>query len=193
MVEEPGPVSTWTLRLAVYGGLAGGLAMVVAAVLADDPPRWWWWVGLPLTLVCGLLVFIWIRFRIRFPSKEARHRHLAQWAERRRVLGQPLDRSRMASRATRHKKAVLRDGADTSAVVTFVADGHRANEFRQLVYLELQVTPPGGGEPYEVRTGEFVNAASAGSLTPGRKLWVKVGPADPQRVAVDWDRSLRLT
>jgi hypothetical protein len=88
---------------------------------------------------------------------------------------------------------VLRDGADTSAVVTFVADGHRANEFRQLVYLELQVTPPGGGEPYEVRTGEFVNAASAGSLTPGRKLWVKVGPADPQRVAVDWDRSLRLT
>lgn len=192
MVEEPGRVSTWTLRVVVYGGLLTGVAMVVAAVRADDPPQWWW-VGIPLALVCGLLVSIWIRFRLRFPSKEARLKYLAGMQERRRVLGEPLDRSRVATRATRHKKAVLRNGADAAAVITFVADGHRANEFRQLVYLELRVTPPDGGAPYDVRTGEFLNAASAGSATPGRQLWVKVDPADPQRVAVDWDRSLRLS
>lgn len=193
MVDEPGPVSKWTLRLVVCGGLLAGLVMVVAAARADDPPQWWWWVGIPLTLVCGLLVAVWIRFRLRFPSKEARLQYLAQLEERRQVLGEPLDRSRVASRATRHKKAVLRGGVDASAVITFLADGHRANEYQQLVYLELQVTPPDGGEPYQVRTGEFLNAASAGSVTPGRQLWVKVDPADPHRVAVDWDRSLRLT
>jgi hypothetical protein len=181
------------LRLAICAGLLGGLAMVVAAASSGDPPQWWWWVGIPLTLVCGLLVSIWIRFRLRFPSKEARQQYLTQLEERRRVLGEPLDRSRLAYRATRHKKAVLRNGQDASAVVTFLADGHRANEFRQLVYLELDVTPPAGGEPYQVRTGEFLNAASAGSMAPGRQLWVKVDRADPQRVAVDWDRSLRLS
>jgi hypothetical protein len=29
-------------------------------------------------------------------------------------------------------------------------------------------------------------------MTPGRTLRVKVDPQDPQRVAVDWENSLRL-
>jgi hypothetical protein len=193
MVDEPGRVSTWTLRVVVYGGLLAGVGMVIAAARSDDPPQWWWWVGIPLTLMCGSLVAVWIRMRLRFRSKEERQRYFAQLEARRRTVGEPLDRSRLAYRATRHKKTVLRDGQDASAVVTFLADGHRANEFRQLVYLELEVTPPDGGEAYQVRTGEFLNAASTGSMAPGRQLWVKVDPADRQRVAVDWDRSLRLS
>jgi hypothetical protein len=191
MVEQPGRVSTWTLRVVVYGGFAAGVALVVAAVRSDDPPQWWWWVGISLATLFGALVSVWLRLRLRFRSKAERQAYIAEVQQRRKELGRPLDRSRLAYRATRHKKAVLRSGVDAIAVVTFVADGMRANEFHQLVYLELEVTPD-GGEPYQVRTGEFVTAASAGSVSPGSDLWVKVDPADPQRVAVDWEQTLRL-
>jgi hypothetical protein len=193
MVEQPGRVSTWTLRAVVYGGFVAGVALVVAAVRSEDPPLWWWWTGTPLAVLCGLLASMWVWMRLRFRSKEERQAYLDGLEAKRDEVGRPLDRSRLAHRATRHKKAVLRSGVDTTATVTFLADGHRANEFHQLVYLELAVTPPGGGEPYQVRTGEFLNAASAGSVSPGRELRVRVDPADPQRVAVDWERSLRLT
>ncbi|MFW6092083.1 MAG: hypothetical protein ACODAF_09370, partial [Actinomycetota bacterium] len=110
----------------------------------------------------------------------------------REEMGRPLDRAGLAHRATKHKKAVLRSGTDATAVVTFLADGHRANEYRHLVYLELEVHPP-DQTPYHVKTGEYLNAASAGSVAPGKELRVKVDPDDPQRVAVDWERSLRLS
>jgi hypothetical protein len=183
-------VSTWTLRVVVYGGAVAGLALVVAAATSEDPPSWWWWVGAPLALICGALASVWIRFRLRYRSPEARERALGRIAARKDTVGTPLERSRLAHRATRHKKAVLRSGVDATAVVRFLADGHRANEFRHLVYLELDVTVP-GRDPYPVKTGEFLNPASAGSVSPGRKLHLKVDPQDPDRVAVDWERSLR--
>jgi hypothetical protein len=37
-----------------------------------------------------------------------------------------------------------------------------------------------------------VPGTSSGSIAPGWELVVKVDPKDPQRVAVDWERSLRL-
>ena len=102
-----------------------------------------------------------------------------------------FDRMEVAHQATKRKKAILGSGLDGSAVVTFLADGNRGNQFEQLVYLELDVTV--GERPcYPVRTGEYVTATSSGSLSPGRRLVVKVDPVDPQQVAVDWDRSLRL-
>lgn len=193
VVPGPGPRFKWTVRFLVMGGFVAGVAFVVMAAGSDDAPLWWWWVGVPLTVLGGWLLLVWIRFRLRFPTAEQRRAHVARLEEHRRELGKPLDRSRLAHRAARHKKAVLRSGVDTTATVTFLADGHRANEFHQLVYLELDVTPPGGGQPYPVRTGEFLTAASAGSVSPGRELRVKVDPADPHRVAVDWERSLRIT
>jgi hypothetical protein len=192
MVEEPSRTSKWTLRVVVYGGFVGGVGLVAAAVWADDPARWWWWVGIPLVVLFGPLAAVWVGMRLRYRSKEEREAYFAQLEGRRKEVGRPLDRSRLAYRATRHKKAVLRSGVDATAVVTFLADGLRANEFQQLAYLELEVTPPGGGEPYQVQTGEFLTAASAGSVSPGSDLWVKVDPADPQRVAVDWEQTLRL-
>ncbi len=59
------------------------------------------------------------------------------------------------------------------------------------MHLELDVTVPGSAT-YQVKTGEYLTAASTGSVAPGRRLRVNVLPDDPQRVAVDWERSLRL-
>lgn len=175
----------------MYGGAVAGVLLVVAAVTADDPPLWWWLAGVPMAVLCGSLASIWILFRLRHRAPGERERALAALRQHQAEVGKPVVRSKVAYRATRHKRAVLRSGVDGSAVVTFLADGGRANEFRQLVYLELDVTVP-GRQPYPVKTGEFINNASAGSVSPGRELQVKVDPTDPQRVAVDWEASLRL-
>lgn len=179
------------LRTAVYAGGAVGIALIVSAVRSDDPRDWWLPVGIPLAVLGGGLAFIWIRFRLKYRTPEQREEYFDKLAAQREQIGRPLDRSRLAHRATRYKKDVLRTGTDATAVVTFLADGKRANEFQQLVYLELEVTPPGQA-PYHVKTGEYLNAASAGSVAPGKDLWVKVDPEDPQRVAVDWEQTLRL-
>lgn len=92
------------------------------------------------------------------------------------MRGWPRGRTRWDSRwrvpVSPTRPATLRSGIDGTAVVRFLADGHRANEFTHLAYLELEVTVA-GGLPYQVETGEYLN------------------PADPTRVAVDWERSLR--
>lgn len=175
----------------VYGGAVAGAALVVAAATTDDPPLWWWILGGALALGCGFLAATWISFRLRHRSPEERERAFEAMRQRQEVVGRPVVRSKIAYRATKHKRSVLRSGVEGSAVVTFLADGGRANEFRQLVYLELDVTVP-GQEAYPVKTGEFLNSASAGSVSPGRELKVKVDPTDPRRVAVDWEASLRL-
>ena len=54
--------------------------------------------------------------------------------------------------------------------------------------MTLQVTPPGGGQPYEW-SGEMwvrVKIAERGGPLEGRELPVRVDPVDPQKVAVDW-------
>lgn len=190
MADQPSKISKWALRIAVYGGFVAGAALLVSAVTAESPPAWYWAAGIALTLICGALVSVWIAFRIRY-SPEQRQQVIADMEAKREVVGRPLDRSRLAYRATKHKKAVLANGQQATAIVTFLADGRRANEFQHLVYLELDVTVP-GNDPYAVKTGEFLNPASSGSVAPGKELHVRVDPADPQRVAVDWEKSLRL-
>jgi hypothetical protein len=93
--------------------------------------------------------------------------------------------------ATKHADVILRSDQDGEAKITFIADCKRGNETSQLVYLELEVTVA-GGNPYPVQTGEFLSAASAGSVSPGRILAVKIDPQDRTKVAVDWEKSLRL-
>jgi hypothetical protein len=192
MAEQPGQIGKWTLRVVVYGGAAAGIALVVAAIVSEDAPTWWLIAGVLLMLVCGTLAAIWISFRLRHRTPEQREAVFEQMRAKRQDMEKPLVRSKVAYRATRHKKAVLRSGIDGAALVTFVADGHRANEFRHLVYLELDVTVP-GRDTYPVQTGEFLTPASAGSVAPGRTLHVKVDPGDLSRVAVDWEKSLRLS
>lgn len=196
MTSEPSAVPTastwskWTLRTLIYGGAIAGIALVVTAALTDTP-AWYWWVGAPLAVVCGGFAWMGIRFRLRHRTPEERQQALAELAGRRETLGEPLERSSLAHGETKHKKRVLRDGIDAEAVITFLADGKRGDDFERLVYLELDVTLP-GAVTYQVKTGEYLTAASTGSVAPGRRLRVKVLPDEPQRVAVDWERSLRL-
>ncbi|MFV2128150.1 hypothetical protein ACFHWS_27030, partial [Micromonospora sp. LOL_013] len=121
MVDEPSRVSTWALRVMVYCGAVTGLALSAAAIVVEDAPLWWVLVGAPLAICCGLLVFVWLRFRLRHRSPEARKRAVEAMAARRGTVGRPLERSRIAQRATRHKNAVLAAGVPTTAVVQFLA------------------------------------------------------------------------
>lgn len=189
MESQLGREGARRFRLVLALGATSGAALVVAAALWPDAPAWLWWVGLPLLVLDGGLLLVGLSFRARHRTPEARRAALDDLRDRQQALG--ADRSTLAHRATKHHDRTLRDGVDATAVVTFVADGGRASQFRQLVYLELEVTV-GGRPPYAVRTGEYLTAASSGTVRPGAALTVKVDRDDPQRVAVDWERSLRL-
>ena len=61
--------------------------------------------------------------------------------------------------------------------------------------MELEVTPPAGGDPYAWSGEMWVRAAAAKQVEPdllleGKELPVRVDPADPQKVAVDWESIL---
>jgi hypothetical protein len=101
------------------------------------------------------------------------------------------DQINSAKGTTKYKREVIRTGTEGRAVITAIKDLGHGDETRRLVYLELEVTV-GAGAPYAVSTGEHVGIVSAGSVAVGRELVVRVDPSDPQRVAVDWEQSLRL-
>lgn len=180
-----------TSRAVFFGGLALGVGLLALAAAQPAPPVGLWVVGGLLTAFFGSSVAVAVVFRLRHPTPEARAAGRAEILARRDAVRGDGGRGSLAHRATKDKAAVLRDGTPGTAVITFIADGGRGNEFRQLVYLELEVTVP-GAPAYAVRTGEYLTAASTGTVTPGRELVVKVDPADPQRIAVDWEESLRL-
>ena len=61
--------------------------------------------------------------------------------------------------------------------------------------MELEVTPPAGGDPYGWSGEMWVRVKAAKQVEPGlaldgKTLPVRVDPADPQKVAVDWDAIL---
>ena len=186
------PRSTvWKATITLCGGLALGITLLAVAVVSDEPPAALWITGGLLTAFFGYQVGFAIMFRLRNPTPEARaaarERRLAGYDGRRRDAARDL----VAHEATKHRRAVLRDGVEGTAMITFVADGHRGNDSTLLVYLELDVRVS-GTDAYPVRTGEYLTAASTGAAAPGRELLVKVDHTDPQRVAVDWERSLRV-
>lgn len=191
------PQSTvWISRVVFFGGLAVGLALLAWAATSPEPPLALWVIGGLLTAFFGYNVATAVIFRLRHPDPDERAAARAEILARRDALrgdtAQPgPSRGSLANRASKGKDAVLRDGVPGTALITFIADGGRGNDFTQLVYLELDVAV-GDAAPYPVRTGEYLTAASTGSVAPGRELVVKVDRADPQRVAVDWEQTLRL-
>ena len=178
------------VRLVVSAGLLSGAALMLLPVLVDGVGYLPWIFGVPLVLVFGYILVGGVIFRLRHPDAEERARLRERLLDTSPDRGDTLARRYLAGRAVRGKDRVLRSGTAGTALVTLVADGHQGNELQSLVYLELDVTV-GDAAPYRVRTGEYLTAASAGSVAPGRSLAVRVDPTDPQRVAVDWDRSLR--
>lgn len=189
MTAQVGWVAKWLPKFVVVVADAVGVALVAMWASGDDAPLWWLIVGLVLLALFFPLLLMGIRYWTMSPDERERRLGTAT-AERQRLRGK-LDRTTFAHRAAKGKRHVLASGLPAEALVTFLADGGRANEFRALVYIELEVHRD-GAEPYEARTGEYVTAASSGTLEPGAVLQVKVDPTDPQRVAVDWEASLRL-
>lgn len=101
------------------------------------------------------------------------------------------DRIEFAKESTKYKREVLRTGVPGRAIITAIGALGVGNEFEHLIHLELEVAV-GAEAPYEVRTGENVSVAAIGSVAVGRELSVRVDQTDRQRVAVDWEQSLRL-
>lgn len=125
-IDRLGRFSTWVLRIAVSGGAVAGAALLVMAAATEGAPGWWWAAGEPLALSCGSLATIWISFRLRHRSPAEREAAFDQMRTRQAELDLLLERSTLAHRATRCKRAVLRSGVAGTAVVTFLADGRRA-------------------------------------------------------------------
>lgn len=181
--------TVWTARVIFFGGLGVGLALLGWAATSPEPPVWLWVVGGLLTAFFGYQVATAIAFRLRYRTPEERD------AARERLLmgpdGHARDEARglLAKQATTYTAEVLRIGRPATGVVVFAADGHHEDDARQLAYLELDVSAY-GGKARRVRTGDWVAPATLTALVPGVSLDVKVDPADPDRVAVDWARSL---
>ncbi|MGC4000934.1 MAG: hypothetical protein QM767_27140 [Anaeromyxobacter sp.] len=162
----------------------------VAARTPAAPIALWVFGGLGVVLGGGFVVQ-WIRFRIRFPTPEAREAEKQRFRDANRPKVERLERYLLALRAVDDKRAILGAGFESTAIVTLMADAESNAEFPALVYLELSVAGQEGAR-YTVRTGEYLTPASVGAVAPGRELVVKVDPQDPARVAVDWAASLRL-
>lgn len=184
------PRSTvWKARVIFFGGLGVGLALLGWAATSPEPPVWAWVVGGLLTAFFGYQVATAIAFRLRYRTPEERE------AARERLIMGPDGHAReearglLAKQAATYTAEVLRIGRPATGVVVFAADGHHEDDARQLAYLELDVSAY-GAKPHRVRTGDWVAPSTLRALVPGVTLEVKVDPADADRVAVDWARSL---
>jgi hypothetical protein len=78
---------------------------------------------------------------------------------------------------------LLQHGESAPATVLAVRDPSDEPNARPRLTLEVH---PGTGSPYEVDCNALAAHPAAAGLKPGDFLQVKVDPADPQRVAVDW-------
>ncbi len=198
---QPYPVAVDTRRRAIarYAartfaliGFLAGVAVLAHTAGLSDPPTWLWWSGAALVLSCGFLTGAWVSLYFRYPDPVKRRAYVEEFRARQAAAGTASEQKKADWwAATTRAKAVLRSGVDGTAVVMQVRDGDVASELQQLVHLELEVTV-GDRPAYPASTGEFLNATSAGSVRVGAQLAVKVDPKDPQRVAVDWDRSLSM-
>jgi hypothetical protein len=84
----------------------------------------------------------------------------------------------------RGEKAVLKNGIPSKATVQGFTTPVPGDPFA--MQIPLDVDPPGGGTPYRVNY-VFPTARMKAAITVGMVIPVKVDPADPQKIAVQWD------
>jgi hypothetical protein len=80
--------------------------------------------------------------------------------------------------------AVIESIADTGVTVTMPSVGPDAPDYK----FTLQVTPIGGGAPYQVVTKALVPRLFIPMVVPGARIGVLIDPADPQKVSIDFSR-----
>lgn len=78
---------------------------------------------------------------------------------------------------------ILKHGTPANAVVKGPPMPVQGDRFAMQILLQVQ---PQNGTPYDV-TYVFPSARMKAGLMPGQTVPIKIDPADPQRVAVQWD------
>jgi hypothetical protein len=84
----------------------------------------------------------------------------------------------------RGEKEILKNGTPSKATVQGFTTPVPGDAFA--MQIPLDVEPPGGGTPYRVNY-VFPTARMKAAITVGMVVPVKVDPADPQKIAVQWD------
>ena len=80
--------------------------------------------------------------------------------------------------------AIIESIADTGMTVTMRGVGAYAPDYRFV----LQVTPIGGGAPYQVQTKALVPRLFIPMVVPGARVGVLIDPTDPTKVSIDFGR-----
>lgn len=90
------------------------------------------------------------------------------------------------------RKKVLATGVAGQAVILSInPTGAVVNNVYYGVRLRLAVRS-GAGEAYEVETTDMVPVTALSSISAGMTVAVKIDPATPTSVAVDWDKGVQL-
>lgn len=85
---------------------------------------------------------------------------------------------------------LVESGTPTTAKITGMNETSVRLNNRPVIGFDLEVTPPHGGDPYSASVKQVVPISALGSVRPGASVGVVVDPADPARVAVDWNRGV---
>ena len=85
----------------------------------------------------------------------------------------------------RAEQSLLESGTPGRATITGFTDTGVLVQFNPQVVVDLTVAA-GGGAPYDVRLTTTVPPAQLARLEAGADLDVRVDPAEPQHVAIDW-------
>jgi hypothetical protein len=80
--------------------------------------------------------------------------------------------------------AIIESIADTGVTVSMPGVGPDAPEYK----FGLQVTPAGGGAPYQVETKALVPRIYIPMAVPGASVGVLIDPTDPQKVSIDFSQ-----
>jgi Protein of unknown function (DUF3592) len=91
-------------------------------------------------------------------------------------------------RSAAEAERIVRSGLQGTAQVTSLSQTGMTLNDQPQIEMELLVTVPGRA-PYTARRKEFVPLILLGRLGSGMPLPVRVDPADPQQVIIDWQAS----
>jgi hypothetical protein len=94
----------------------------------------------------------------------------------------------MAMQADMQKQqALLQTGTPAKASVKSMQDTGTLVNFNPQIILELEVTVE-GKDPYPVQLSTPIPQMMLAQITPGKTVGVRVDPADPSSLAIDWSQ-----
>jgi hypothetical protein len=82
-------------------------------------------------------------------------------------------------------QALLQTGVPGTGKITAMTQGGAMINYQPVIEFDLEVTVE-GKDPYAVKHKEAVAQMLLPQVQPGKTVAVKVDPADPSRLAIDW-------